>query len=492
MLNLIKKESNKTYTENGALTNRSSMSDCVDLFATIGALRNQSDEEIVDRFIKAYAEDRDTAMKILFFARDVRGGLGERRTFRVIMRWLAFNNPGSALKNMEYIAEFGRYDDILALLGTPCEAAVIDMISRQLDEDIDNCNNGKPVSLLAKWLPSVNASSQETVLRGKKIAKALHLSDAEYRKILSRLRNQINIIENNLREKDYTFDYEKQASKALFKYRKAFIRNDNERYAEYLGRVVRGEAEMKTGSLTPYDIIRPVYGDSWENMTMEVSDAERQTIDAAWNSQEDFTRGENAIAVIDISASMYWGLCALPACVAHSLGIYYAERNKGAFAGRFITFSETPQLIELKGEDIVDKVNYVATFNEYGNTDLMSVFELILNTAVANKVPQSELPSKLYIVSDMEFDSCVAGADKTNFQHAREMFEASGYTLPDVVFWNVESRNRQQPVTISDSGVALVSGYSPKLFGMVMNGELSPYGLMMDVIGNERYAMIAA
>lgn len=281
MLSLIKKESNKTYTENGALTNRSSMSDCVDLFATIGALRNQSDEEIVDRFIKAYAEDRDTAMKILFFARDVRGGLGERRTFRVIMRWLAFNNPGSALKNMEYIAEFGRYDDILALLGTPCEAAVIDLIGRQLDEDIDNCNNEKPVSLLAKWLPSVNASSRETVLRGKKVAKALHLSDAEYRKIVSRLRSRINIIENNLREKDYTFDYEKQASKALFKYRKAFIRNDNERYAEYLGRVVRGEAEMKTGSLTPYDIIRPVYGDSWENMTMEVSDAERQTIDAA-------------------------------------------------------------------------------------------------------------------------------------------------------------------------------------------------------------------
>ena len=229
-LNLLKKEANTTYTENGAVTYRSTLSDCLDLFATIGALRNADESDIVSRFVKAYAEDADTAMKALFFARDIRGGLGERRVFKTILAYLAVNEPESVRRNISYIAEYGRFDDLLVLIGTPCESDMMAYIMEQLKKDIEAFENGGDVSLLGKWLPSVNASNAETVKNAKKIAKAMGMSDAQYRKTLTALRARIRIIENNLREKDYTFNYEKQPSKALYKYRAAFFKNDADRY----------------------------------------------------------------------------------------------------------------------------------------------------------------------------------------------------------------------------------------------------------------------
>ncbi len=231
MLNYLKKESCITRTENGAATYASTASNCLDLFATIGAIRREPEQEIISRFIKAYAEERDIAMKILFFGRDVRGGLGERRVFHVIVNWLADHEPEALQKNIALIPEYGRFDDLLALMGTACEKDAMDVIKNQLKKDMEADTE---VSLLAKWLPSINASSRETVRLGKRIARYLGMSDEQYRKILVQLRKKIQIIENNLREKDYSFDYGKQPSKALFKYRKAFVRNDGVRYAQFL------------------------------------------------------------------------------------------------------------------------------------------------------------------------------------------------------------------------------------------------------------------
>ena len=221
MLGFLKKEENKTYTENGAVTYATTMSDCLDLFATIGALRNASEEDIIGRFIRAYAEDPNLATKILFYARDIRGGLGERRAFKTILGYLAKNEPETVKKNIENVAEYGRYDDLLVLLDTPCEDMLIEYIRAQLDHDIEAVKDGKEASLLAKWLPSVNASNKETVAMAKRIAKRLGYKDSAYRRTLSAIRSYIRIIENNLREKDYSFDYEKQTSKALYKYRQA-------------------------------------------------------------------------------------------------------------------------------------------------------------------------------------------------------------------------------------------------------------------------------
>ncbi len=486
MLGFLKKEADKTYTENGAVTYRSTQSQCLDLFATIGALRRESDEEITGRFLRAYIEDADLAMKTLFYARDIRGGIGERRVFRTILKWLADWGPRSVEKNIPYIAEYGRYDDLLALMGTPCEPAAMDCIKEQLAADRAALEADRPVSLLAKWLPSVNASNGETVQQAKRIARALGMNDARYRKTLSALRAKIHIIENDLREKDYTFDYAKQPAKALFKYRKAFLRHDGERYAAFLGRVAEGAERLHTGTLAPYEIIGPF-------LSRAVVDwQERKAIDATWNAQEDLFGGENALVVIDGSGSMYGGGDPLPAAVALSLGIYYAQRDTGRFRNHFITFSEHPRLVEIKGRDICEQVGYCRQFNEVANTNIQRVFELILDTAVKNRVPQKDMPAKLYIISDMEFDCCVADGSLTNFEYARKLFARHGYRLPEVVFWNVASRNEQQPVRMNDAGVALVSGCSPRVFSMLKAGILSPYAFMLNVLGSERYAAIAA
>ena len=483
MLEFLKREANKTYTENGSVTYRSTGRDCLDLFATIGALRRESEQEITARFLRAYAEDPDLAMKILFYGRDVRGGLGERRVFRILLRCLAVSKPESVVRNLPYVAEYGRWDDVLVLLDTPCRAEALALLKQQFDADLAALSSDGDVSLLGKWLPSVNASNDETIRAAKQIANAFGLSDRDYRKTLTKLRAQIRILENNLRKRDYTFDYSKQPSKAMFKYRKAFLRNDAERYGAFMQRVSTGEVKLNTGALYPYEIIEKAF---------HCDDAERLSLDATWRALADYTQDENALVVADGSGSMYWGGKPMPAAVAQSLAIYFAEHNRGAFRNHFITFSMNPRLVEIKGRDIVDKARYCETFNECANTNIQKVFELVLNAAVRNRVPQKDLPSTLYIISDMEFDSCAAGASLTNFEYAAKLFRQAGYRLPNVVFWNVSSRNQQQPVTMNEQGVALVSGCSPRIFSMVMEGSLDPFTFMLSVIDTERYAPIRA
>ena len=496
MLESLKNEMNKTRTENGALTYGSTGSGCLDLFASIGAIRRNTEDDIIGRFIRAFTENPDNAMKILFFGRDVRGGLGERRVFRTVLTWLAENEPETLKKNITYIAEYGRWDDLIPLIDTPCRNHALKVIEIQLHKDKVALENGGEVSLLAKWLPSVNASNAYTVRYAKIIAKHLGMTDAEYRKTLVALRARIRIIENNLREKDYTFDYSKQPSKAMFKYRAAFCRNDGERYREFLGKVERGEATLHAGTLAPYELVEPYVNDRyWADGTgfmRAITDEEKASLNATWNSLPDYCNDENALAVIDTSGSMYWDNKPLPAAVALSLGLYFAEHNKGAFANHFIEFSAYPELIEIKGETFADKLRYICTFCQVANTNVDAVFDLILNTAVNNKVPQSEMPSTLYLISDMEFDQCVGNADISNFERAKAKFNAHGYELPRIVFWNVASRHGHQPVRMNERGVALVSGCTPKLFDMVMNGEISPYKMMMEVVNSERYKVIAA
>ena len=486
----LRKEENLTYTENGALTNRSTNSYCLDLFATIGALRNAEDNEIISRFIKAYTEDRNMAMKILFFARDIRGGLGERRVFRSILKWLSVHEEDSLRKNIMHVPEYGRFDDLLSLIDGPCEKDMLSFIKEQLDKDLAALKIGESVSLLAKWLPSVNTSNKDSVKTAKKLAKALGFSDTEYRKVLVSLRAEIKLMENYLREKDYSFSYEKQPSKALYKYRLAFLRNDRERYSAFLDKAESNPSVMNTGTLTPYDVIRPIMYRA--EAEIEISEEERRSMDITWKALPDYTGAENALAVVDGSGSMYCGFGYTPATVAQSLGIYFAEHNKGCFHNHFITFSENPRLVRVMGRDIVEKLRYCMSFDECANTDLLRTFDLILNTAIQNKAKQEEIPEKLYIISDMEFDYCANHAEMTNFECAKKKFAKYGYKLPQIVFWNVESRNRQQPVTKNEQGVALVSGTSPQIFSMLSKGILDPYSFMLETLSAKRYERICA
>ena len=497
MLEYLKQATNYTQTENGAIAYASTMSDCLDLFATIGALRSAPEAEILARFDRAWAENRDLALKTLFYARDVRGGLGERRAAQVILRHLAAVSPQTVNKYIDKLPEYGRWDDVVCLLNTPCEAAAVALIRKQLEADGAALAAHQPVSLCAKWLPSANASNPETVALAKRLIRLLGTKECDYRRAVVALRKQIRILENNLREKDYSFDYAKQPSKAMLKYRKAFWRNDSDRYGKFLDDVAAGKVKLHTGTLAPYELVQPVLGDVFSynglhTRMRELSPEEQKTLNTTWEALPDYACAGNCLAVIDTSGSMYNGHTPLPAAVALSLGLYLAERNHGKFGGHFIEFSGQPVLVEIKGETFCDRLRYAASFNTIANTNVSAVFNLILMTALANGLPQSELPERLIFISDMEFDTAADGAGLTNFEQAKQNFARAGYRLPEVVFWNVESRNRQMPVTKNERGVTLVSGCTPRIFSMLLEGRLNPYEYMIEILNSERYAGFTA
>ncbi len=489
MLSALQKESNKTYTENGALSNRSTGSHCLNFFSACGALRNMDGDVQLRLFVRAYAENKDLAMRTLFYARDIREGLGERELFRSILTWLASRRPHSVIKNIPFIAEYGRWDDLLSLLVTPCEAAAVQAIQDQLHKDLASFEKNEPVSLLAKWLPSINTSSEEKRNQARLLCKRLKMTEKEYRQALSRLRTHLDVLEKRLCEKDYTFDYSKQPSGAMHKYRLAFLRNDKERYKAFLDAVQFGEKTMHAGTLYPYQILEKCIGS--DGGSLDLNPDMIQSLDAAWKSLPDYGDHRNALAVIDGSGSMYWSRNPRPADVAMSLGIYFAEHNTGYFKDHFITFSHTPRLVKLEGGSIVDRAAYCASFNECANTNLRATFELLLETAVKNHLPQEELPETLYIISDMEFDEGV-DSDKTLFNEVKALYAQYGYHLPALIYWNVESRHEQFPVTRDEQGTVLLSGASPTVFRMVISQDVTPESLMLSVLNSDRYAKICA
>ncbi len=486
MLNFINNKMNNALTLNGAVTNRTSGSFCLDLFFRAGAMRSASEEDIAAAVIRAYAEDPVKTLKIVFFARDARGGLGERRFFRAAIKALAAYAPAAVERNIPLFAEYGRYDDLISLLGTQCENKAVEIIRERLNAEIKSMENSGQISLLAKWLPSVNTSSAAARANARTLAKRLGHTEKHYRQTLSKLRKYSDILENRLRERDYTFDYDKQPSCAMLKYRQAFLRNDSERYTSYLNAVNSGEAKLNAGTLFPYDIIRACLGG-------EISEQEKLSLDTTWRNLPAYGESGNAIAVVDGSGSMTYAPRnnVRPIDAALSLGIYFAEHNKGAFANHFITFSATPRLVDIKGADIVEKTRFCATFNEVANTNLEATFRLILSAAINNNVKQSEMLERMYIISDMEFDYCVLGGnDSTLFDTMKALYAEHGYNLPEVVFWNVNSFQENFPVKISDTGAALVSGFSPAIFDMVIGGEISPETVMNSVLESERYAAV--
>lgn len=492
MTNLIDALKNETTTTNGAVAFNSSLDKVLDFFALSGNMRHTKKEEIVAQFQKAYNEDKDMALKCLFYARDIRGGLGERRTFRIISKWLANNDPKNYSKLIPLIAEYGRWDDVFDLIDTKCLPSVIETCVAQLVKDIDGKNE---VSLMAKWMPSLNTSSSETRRKAKMLCSELNLSYKTYRKTLVNLRKKIKIIENNLREFDYSFEYDKQPSKAMMKYRKAFIRNDGERYQNFLSSVEKGEKKLNTSTLNPYDIVGRIIETTnfWNSRRLEcgLSPEERKSLDVTWNQLENYAGCENALVVLDGSGSMYGYGKPCPAAVAQSLAVYYAERNTGAFKNHFITFSENPKLVEIKGEDIAEKVINNMRYDECANTNIAAVFDLLLKTAKRNGLTEADMPKKLYIVSDMQFDYMTDHSDLSAFEYAKKKYDEAGFELPQIVFWNVNTCNNiQVPVTKNEQGCALVSGFSSQIFSMLKDDILSPLDYMTKVLSQERYSPI--
>lgn len=434
----------------------------LDLYASIS--RFNREEEIIRSFSNAYNEDRILALANLLYILDIREGKGERRLFKGIFKYLCTSAPNDAKIILSYISTLGRYDYILEGLNTDIEGDVIDLIKNTLNSDLESNNP----SLLAKWLPShrTHGVNSQTA---KHLMKKLGMNEKEYRQMLSKLRTKINIVEKNLTTKNYDLiKFEAVPTKAMLKYTSAFEREINERFTEYKKSLIKGETKVNTTGLFCYEVVKKVLSHSLDEVVL----------DAMWNSQKNIETGDkNILVVADTSGSMtmYGGL---PYASSIGLAIYTAERNRGIFKDKFITFSSHPILQEIKGKTIVDKVHNIKSIVD--NTDIDAVFQLILKSMKDSNSTQEDLPSHILIISDMEFDQGVYSKEGTNFNGWKKAFEEEGYSLPKVIFWNVAGRTNGLPVTKNNNDVIMVSGFSTNILENMFNlDEYSPISQMM-------------
>lgn len=505
MHNEILDDYNESVTENGAIGYRTTGKELLDLNFAVASLRSASEEEIWEKFRRAFYENKVLAMKWLFFARDVRGGLGERRLFRAVMKHLAVEEPHMVHQLIPLVAEYGRYDDLLCLLDNEWFIQPVgDMFIKQISDDTMDMKEGKPVSLLAKWLPSENASSRETKRYAKILREHFMMSSRAYRKMLSALRAYLNIVETKMSANQWgEINYEAVPSRANLIYNSAFLRNDEDRRRQYLAKLEKGEAKINAGVLYPHDIVHKYYNGRWRGLGSYDS-----AIEALWKALPDTVNGcGNTIVVADGSGSMETpvgngGVTALE--VANALAIYFAERSSGQFKDKYITFSMRPQLVNLGNGSLRDKLQIAGSHSECANTNIEAVFDLILNTAIRNHMAQEDIPANILIISDMEFDGCAmygqydpnswtGGGKRVNqslFKTIEQKYRAAGYKLPRLVFWNVNSRTCTIPVRENELGVALVSGFSVNICKMVMSGKADPFECLLEAINTERYQPI--
>ena len=425
-------------TENGAIGYKTTGKELVDLNFAVASMRNEEEQVIINRFVKAFYEDRILAMKWLFFLRDVRGGLGERRAFRVILQSLAYQQTEMTGKLVDFIAEYGRYDDLLCLLDTPLEEKALNYIEEQLFKDIIQRKEQKPISLLGKWLPGNNSSSEKTREMAKKIQNHLGMTAKEYRKMLVELRSYLKVIEVAASANQWErIDYEKVPSKANLLYRKAFLVHDEERRKIYLERLKENQVKINASVLMPHEIVN-AYTDC-KGWSLQVK-KEDITLEELWSHLDDTVKGaEDVLCIVDGSGSM---MCPVgdgtvtALQVSNALGIYFAERMKGAYQNKFITFSSHPQYVDLSNcHSLKEKLELSFSYNDYTNTNLEASFDLILETAVNNKLPQKELPKTILVISDMEFDSAVNRNTVSPLMETIEKkFAYFGYHMPKLVF----------------------------------------------------------
>jgi len=472
---------NDSQTENGMASNSTSLNICVDLFFKIGALRGEDKKRKISVFSKAFGEDPLTAMKILFWCRDIRGGAGERKTFREILTYLAKTKPDTLKKNIGLIPEYGRWDDMLLLIGTRLEKDVLGEIACALE--------GKD-GLCAKWLPRGNTKNREKKRWASVIRKYLGLEPKAYRKLLAELSNTVEQLMCSKRFEN--INYSHVPSKAMSDYMTAFNRNDSKGFNTYLESLKKGEAKINTGAVYPYDITKNLEHGNSEGATEQ------------WKSLPNYMEGskERILPVVDVSGSM-----GVPAgnnpnltCmdVAISLGLYISERNEGPFKDAFFTFSSSPKLEYLKG-DLVDRYNQLSSADWGGSTNLEETFKVLLQKAVEGNLSEEDMPTTILILSDMEFNSATAKGwgnnsvwNPTAQKMIETMYKDAGFNMPKIVYWNIQSRQDNSPVSFDKQGTALVSGFSPAILTALLSGnEFTPYSIMMDVIDSERYDKVS-
>jgi hypothetical protein len=499
-----------TYTENGAITYKTTGSAVLDLFSRGAAMRmggRSSERDITGIFRPAFQENAALAMATLFYIRDIprkgKGGQGERNFFRLAFTWVANNYPELAKELLKFIPEYGTWKDVLyATRGTPVYENALSLMGYQLAVDALALSEGKTnISLAAKWSPN-ESSGKLSQKMAVELATHLGLSMKGYRNLTSPLRKHLKLVETAMSSGNWhEIDYEKVPSRAMKMYRKAFYKRDESRFSAYIAAAVMGAKKINSTTLYPYEIIKDLipYG----RPMAYGSSTDEKALEAMWNALPNYLEGQalNALVVVDVSGSMAGD----PMYVSTSLGLYVAERNEHPlWKNHFITFSAEPKLQKITGKSFKDRVS--SLFKNAGyNTNLQAVFDLILDKAKSAKLSQSDLPETVYIVSDMEFDqiedgyggygwysssSAASKKAKTNLSAIRAKFKKAGYEMPKIVFWNVRAANMQSPATFNEDGVAMFSGLSPTIFQAALTGNFDPLSAMLETIASERYRPI--
>ena len=490
-LNAMKIDTNYGLTENGGIKHNTTMNKILDMFAMGGAMRNCSDDDIIHMFKCAYGEDPTLALRCLFYLRDVRGGQGERRFFRTVLKWMGDHMADECENIIHLVSEYGRWDDLFELFGTKCEGSMMGYVYFTILHNDDH--------LLYKWMPSINTSSRNTKERGRKFAQNFGMTERQYRKMLSEGRKACNLVETLMSQNEWDkIAFDKLPSKAGLLYKKAFMRREETkaRYAEFMS---NDKTKVNASVLNPVDIAHQIF------TTWRPSTTERNAWQKYWDNLKDYYNGkeEPGIAVVDVSGSM----SGVPMEAAVSMGAYIAERGKGPFHNHFITFSDNPALVEFTGVDIYDKFCRAQRADWGGSTNIEAVFNMLLNTALKHHTPASEMPKTIYIFSDMEFNRCVtsgpASADRwgyygrtlnrnqinTVIEAQVDKWAAYGYEVPRVIFWNLDAR--QENIPAIGAGFSYVSGFSMNMVECILSGK-DGIELMLEKLNSSRYEAITS
>lgn len=465
-LDELQKNTNETRTENNAVTNKSTLDPLLDFFSLAGAMR-ENPPEAAKLFSKTYPLDPLHTIRCMFYLRDIRGGQGERDVFRVCLEELSVIDRPVYEKVLPFIGVYGRWDDIfIGHLDMPVAAC----IDAQLILDEESMAKEGPVSMLAKWLPSESSSSQTSRDYAVALAELMGITRRQYKRRIVRLRKYIRLLEHKMSANQWPeIEYDKIPSQAGRKHVKAFKRHDELRYSTFLANAQKGEAKINTGTLFTYEIFDLVQTDP-------------TAANAMWANLPDWTNGQNAIVLADVSRSM----SGRPMSVSVSLALYFAEHNKGAFKDCFMTFSERPQVVKVTGGALSSRLRNIENREWAMNTNLEAALDAILQTS---KTSPDDVPKILYVISDMEFDAACAEPNASLFENATRKYASADISMPHVVFWNVEARQNQAPATKFDNHVTLISGLSQSTFKYAVEGK-TPIELMHEVLDGERYAII--
>jgi len=499
-LTALKEGANYDYTENGSLTHKSTLNAVYDMFALGGAYRNRSDEDVILLFKNAFEENPTLAVRCLFYHRDIQGQ-GERRFFRVCLHWLAKNYPVTAELLITLIPEYGRWDDLYCFVQTPIEDKAFIFMKGQLVKDLVNVQSNLPPSLLGKWLKSINSSSKETRKLGNLTRKYFDMTSKQYRKTLAYLRERINIVEKLMSQGRWDeIHFDKLPSLAGLRYSEAFARNDitKDKYKAFIN---DKNNKVNAGALYPYNVVKKAL------YCKPGDEVEIQTVEKYWNNLTNYFNGcrFNGIAVVDTSGSMEcnYGSSIRPIDVAISLGMYCAERAQGPFYKHYISFSSRPQLVKVEGVNFVDKVRRIYKNCIVENTNIEATFDLMLNTAIKNNCSNEDIPQNIIVISDMEFDAATTiyenerygyntigrVVDETLMEGIARKWGDAGYTMPHLIYWNVDARDNRIPDLDSSRRISYVSGASPSIFKYILSGK-SGIELCNEVLNSERYKNI--